>query len=124
MAKSPPVQFVFAVSEGDPHDARLHRRGNPKRLGLKVPRGFLQIFAPEPPKISAGSGRLELANWLTQPDHPLTARVIVNRIWQQHLRPRHCGKRRTTFGHQGAEPTHPQLLGLVGGAVWCATVGR
>ena len=109
LAKSPPVQFVFAVSEGDPHDARLHRRGNPKRLGLKVPRGFLQIFAPQPPKISAGSGRLELANWLTQPEHPLTARVIVNRIWQQHFG-RGIVETADNFGHQGAEPTHPQLL--------------
>lgn len=109
LAESPPVEFVFAVSEGKPHDARLHRRGNPKSLGPKVPRGFLQVFSPNPPNNLSGSGRLQLANWLTRSDHPLTARVIVNRVWQQHFG-QGIVESADNFGHQGARPTHPQLL--------------
>ena len=109
MADNPPVEFVFAVSEGTPHDARLHRRGNPKLPGPKVTRGFLSVLAPETPDIPSGSGRLQLAHWLTRPDHPLTARVIVNRIWQQHFG---TGLVETAdnFGLQGTLSTHPHLL--------------
>ena len=68
-------------------DLHIRIRGEPKNLGVKVPRGFLQI-APvagmESPDIPEDeSGRLQLAAWISHPDHPLTARVMANRIWQQ-----------------------------------------
>jgi hypothetical protein len=110
LADNPTVEFVFAVTEGKPGDTRMHRRGNPKQKGEATPRRFLQVIDGESvPEIEHGSGRLELARWLTQPDHPLTPRVIVNRIWQQHF-----GRGLVTtpddFGHQGMAPSHPELL--------------
>lgn len=109
-AKAPVMQTAYAVSEGKPHNSKIHRRGDPSNLGPEVPRRFLQLFGgQELPKDAKGSGRAELAQWLTEPTNPLTARVMVNRIWQHHF-----GKGLVTtpndFGTRGAAPTHPELL--------------
>ena len=69
-------------------DSHVFLRGNPKRLGKTVPRGVPRVLlgAGEPQvRIKEGSGRRELAGWLARPDNPLTARVMVNRIWQHHF---------------------------------------
>jgi hypothetical protein len=92
------------------HDVHVHLRGRYDRLGPLVPRRFPEILAGREQKpISRGSGRLDLARWLTRPDHPLTARVMVNRIWQHHFGD---GIVRTpsNFGKLGQPPTHPELL--------------
>jgi hypothetical protein len=92
------------------HDVRIHIRGRYDRLGPLVPRRFPEIVAGREQKpITHGSGRLDFARWLTRPDHPLTARVMVNRIWQHHFGE---GIVRTpsNFGKLGRPPTHPGLL--------------
>jgi hypothetical protein len=92
------------------HDVRVHVRGRYDRLGALVPRRFPAVLAGEAqPPIGAGSGRLALAHWLTRKDHPLTARVLVNRVWQHHFGE---GLVRTpnNFGRLGEAPTHPELL--------------
>ena len=74
---------VMAVKDGQLADSRINVRGNPHELGEAVPRGFLTSVGapPQPRKITDQSGRLELAEWMTSPAHPLTARVMVNRVW-------------------------------------------
>jgi len=92
------------------HDAKIHQRGRYDRLGDTVPRAFPALLAPQSPKIAAGtSGRLELAHWVASATNPLTARVMVNRIWQHHFGE---GLVRTenNFGKLGTPPTHPELL--------------
>jgi hypothetical protein len=75
-----------------------------------VPRGFLQVLGGQTlPKEEKGSGRLELAQWLTDGKNPLTARVMVNRIWQHHFG-RGIVQTPNDFGTRGKAPTHPELL--------------
>jgi cytochrome c553 len=111
--KTPPanVPAAYAVTEGKPVSARLHVKGDPDVPGPLVPRGvpkFLDGGRPFPVSDN-GSGRLQLAEWLTRPDHPLTARVMVNRIWQHHFGRGLVGTP-SNFGLRGEPPTHPELL--------------
>jgi hypothetical protein len=115
---SQPIPEAQAMQEGGTpkslwpgvQDVPVHIRGRYDRLGDVVPRRFPQVIAGvNQPPITKGSGRRELAEWLTNPDHPLTARVMVNRIWQHHFGD---GLVRTAnnFGKLGTPPTHPELL--------------
>lgn len=105
-----PFAMAYGVAEGTPHNARVHLRGEPDRLGEEVPRGFIKILGGGPlPAEATGSGRLELARWLSRPENPLTARVMVNRIWQHHFG-RGLVKTPNDFGVRGLPPTHPELL--------------
>jgi len=92
-------------------DSPVHIRGEVTNLGQIVPRGFLQVCSPGDPSIRqpAGSGRVELADWLTDPDNPLTSRVFVNRVWM-HLFGQGIVRTVDNFGIQGERPTHPELL--------------
>jgi hypothetical protein len=120
LRKKPPAEIpeAVAVQDGGPKgtrhegfkDATIYLRGNPKRPGETVPRGLPRILAGEhQERIINGSGRLRLADWLATRENPLTARVMVNRIWQHHFGE---GLVRTPndFGERGERPTHPELL--------------
>jgi hypothetical protein len=106
---APAQPVAFAVTEGTPHDARLHVRGDPERPGHAQPRRWLEVFGGQPVPAGAGSGRLELANWISSRDNPLTARVMMNRIWLHHFG-RGLVKTANDFGTRGIAPTHPELL--------------
>lgn len=98
------------VSEDDPVRQRIFRRGQHKNPGRSVAKRFPIVLAgSEQPEIEAGSGRRELAEWLVSEGNPLTARVIVNRVWLWHFGE---GLVRTpnNYGLRGEPPTHPLLL--------------
>lgn len=109
--KLPPgIPRVHAAKDGQPVTMKVLIRGNPETLGNEAPRGFLSILsAAERRLFTQGSGRLELAQAIADPHNPLTARVMVNRIWKHHFGQ---GLVRTpsNFGKLGDPPTHPELL--------------
>ena len=104
-----PFLHVLADTK-EPRDMPQHRRGDPYNLGEIVPRHFLSVLGkPDPAALKTGSGRLDLANAVASEENPLTARVMVNRIWHHHFG---AGLVRTlsNFGAAGDRPSHPELL--------------
>ncbi len=105
-----PCEMTYGVVDGTPQNARLQLRGEPDQPGEEIPRGFIKALGGGPlPANTDGSGRLELAHWLTRADNPLTARVMVNRLWQYHFG-RALVATPNDFGVRGQAPTHPELL--------------
>ncbi|HWB98334.1 MAG TPA: DUF1549 domain-containing protein [Bryobacteraceae bacterium] len=109
-ASPPEPDMADAVAEGPPVEQHVFIRGNVAAPGEVAPRQFLRVISGDhQAPITKGSGRLALAEWLVNPKHPLTSRVMVNRIWQYHFGQ---GIVRTpnNFGMLGEKPTHPELL--------------
>ncbi len=106
-----PRAFAMGARERDEVvDSPLYVRGELDQPGAVVPRGLVQVLcAGTPPVIAAGSGRRELADWLAAPANPLTARVMVNRVWL-HLFGRGLVATPDNFGAAGQPPSHPELL--------------
>jgi hypothetical protein len=106
-----PYELAYAVADASKiEDAAVQQKGDPAKPGPVVHRRFLTVFnGAEVPPDDKTSGRLKLADWILSPDNPLTARVMVNRLWLHHF-----GKgivpTPNDFGRQGKPPTHPELL--------------
>jgi len=115
----PPLEIRALWDRGDPSPTYMLRRGEHDKPGRLVGPGVPAVLTdgttpfsvnpPFPDGTPKTGRRLAFARWLTEPDHPLTARVLVNRIWHHHFG---AGLVRTpeNFGAQGARPTHPELL--------------
>jgi len=110
-ANAPPrTPVLHSLRDTGKTDMAVAIRGDLRRPGELAPRRFLRIVAGESgPRFTQGSGRLELAQAVTEPGNPLTARVFVNRVWRHHFGE---GLVRTpdNFGALGEAPTHPELL--------------
>lgn len=108
---TPRPEAMTVAEDEAPEHARVHIRGSTQNLGAPVPRGFIQALSNGPAPVIAAdeSGRLQLAQWMTSADNPLTARVLVNRVWHWLFG---AGIVRTTenFGITGDMPSHPELL--------------
>jgi len=108
--ETPAINSAYAVAEAMAGNVKVHLRGDPKRLGDEIPRHFPAVLGghevPGDPKVS---GRLQLAELLADAKNPLTARVMVNRIWQHHFG-KGIVQTPNDFGRRGMAPTHPELL--------------
>ena len=114
LATEPKVRALFDMG-GDPTPVHILYRGEHSNPGPQVGPGVLSVLSAglEPytvqPLAWSSGRRLALAKWLVQPNHPLTARVIVNRVWQ-HYFGRGIVPTEANFGRTGTPPTHPELL--------------
>lgn len=112
LKKSAPPMYESAhtLRDSGSGDMKVALRGDLRKPGDVAPRRFLRLLSPDDPaRFTKGSGRLELADAVASSENPLTARVIVNRIWQHHFG-KALVRSPSNFGTLGQKPTHPELL--------------
>jgi mono/diheme cytochrome c family protein len=125
LRKSPPAPLAKALCVTEvgkvPPPTFVLPRGNPHAKGDAVEPGFLSVLSPPKPEIrepaadaKTSGRRLALANWIASKDNPLTARVMMNRVWQYHFG-RGIVRSTSNFGFHGTPPTHPELLDYLAG---------
>jgi hypothetical protein len=106
----PPARAMVVADLPEPVEPHIFKRGNPSRPGEKVPRAFLRVLSREEPlPFEHGSGRLDLARAIASPGNPLTARVLVNRVWMHHFGEPLVATT-TDFGTRSEPPLNPELL--------------
>lgn len=108
-SQTPAPTILLATSESTPRDAAVALRGNPHQRGDTVARTCFVSITPSTEPAATSSGRRELADALTRKDHPLTSRVMVNRVWH-HLLGRGLVASPDNLGVLGGRPSHPELL--------------
>lgn len=111
-AEAPAMYPIAHGIKGGGNEMKVFIRGNPKNLGEPAPKGFLSVIQSEADDCADGEkeyGRLELARAIAASDNPLTARVIVNRVWHWHFG-RGLVNTPSNFGELGDRPSHPELL--------------
>ena len=108
---APALPTAMGVMDGSVTDAAVLPRGNFLNPGKIVPRHFPSVLAgkDQRPAMASQSGRLELGRWLARKEHPLTGRVMVNRIWHWHFS-QGLVRSVDNFGKLGEKPSHPELL--------------
>ena len=107
---NPYTYFMGVQTKSRPENARLLVRGEFDKPAQEIKRGFPQVLIDEPVSIPAkASGRLELGRWMASDENPLSARVMVNRVWQ-HMFGNGIVRSPENFGATGLAPTHPELL--------------
>lgn len=117
IANPPGSIKVLCVKEDGPKapETFVRIRGNAHVTGEKVSPGFISVLSPPEAKVEKSNSeetvgrRLAFSKWVTDPENPMTARVMVNRIWQYHFG-RGIVRTSSDFGFQGSPPTHPELL--------------
>lgn len=110
-AAVPKFPEVMAVADAKPENLKVHLRGSHLTLGREVSRRLPRILSSNVAsrELTEGSGRLQLARWLANADHPLTSRVMSNRLWQWHFG-QGLVRSPDNFGRLGERPSHPALL--------------
>jgi mono/diheme cytochrome c family protein len=109
-AAPPMYETAHTLRDSGSGDMKIALRGDLRKPGDVAPRRFLRLLSSDDPaRFTKGSGRLELADVVASADNPLTARVIVNRIWQHHFG-KALVRSPSNFGTLGQKPTHPELL--------------
>ena len=112
-----PARAMVVEDKSKPANSPIFIRGQQQTRGEIVPRAFLEILSPErkPVPFTEGSGRYELAKCIASKDNPLTARVIVNRVWMHHFGEGFVATP-DDLGTMAEKPTHPELLDFL--ALW------